>query len=132
MQVEQYTKSNHEVHRGVPFSLRLSVKRGRQYMYSTTIFTLKTHISEKKMSTDTNVRYSSSSSSLSIVYHLVRHAAIFSRLIFLTPDSEWTRLDKLRFLGSLLLAKKPVNHHQEDKENRYPIPFSILDLCFAE
>ena len=53
-QVEQYTKSNHEVHSGVPFSHRLSVKRGRQYMYSTTSFSLKTHISEKTKSTDTN------------------------------------------------------------------------------
>ena len=41
-------KSNHEVHRGVRFSHRLSVKRGRQYMYSATISPLKTHISEKK------------------------------------------------------------------------------------
>ena len=47
MQVEQCTKLNHEVHRGVTFFHRLSVKRGRQYMYSTTIFPLKTHISEK-------------------------------------------------------------------------------------
>ena len=40
-------KLNHEVHRGVTFFHRLSVKRGRQYMYSATIFPLKTHISEK-------------------------------------------------------------------------------------
>ena len=48
VQVEQYTKSNHEVHRGVPFSHRLSVKRGRQYMYSTATLPLKTHISKKR------------------------------------------------------------------------------------
>ena len=48
MQVEQCTKLNHEVHRGVTFFHRLSFKRGRQYMYSTTIFPLKTHISEKQ------------------------------------------------------------------------------------
>ena len=47
MQVEQCTKLNHEVHRGVTFFHRHSVKHGRQYMYSTTIFPLKTHISEK-------------------------------------------------------------------------------------
>ena len=41
-------KLNHEVHRGVTFFHRLSVKHGRQYMYSTTTFPLKTHISEKK------------------------------------------------------------------------------------
>ena len=34
--MEQYTKSNHDVHEGVPFSYRLSVKHGRQYMYSAT------------------------------------------------------------------------------------------------
>ena len=56
MQVEQYTKSYQEVHGSVPFSHRLSVKRGRQYIYSTTIFPLKTHISEKTKSTDTNQR----------------------------------------------------------------------------
>ena len=54
VQVEQYTKSNHEVHGSVPFSHRLGVKRGRQYMYSTTIFPLKTNISEKTKSRDTN------------------------------------------------------------------------------
>ena len=36
------------MHRGVTFFHRLSVKRGRQYMYSTTISPLKTHISKKK------------------------------------------------------------------------------------
>ena len=56
MQVEQYTKSNHEVHGGVPFSHRLSVKLGRQYMYSTTIFPLKTYISEKKRSREIQTR----------------------------------------------------------------------------
>ena len=48
MQVQQCTKLNHEVHRGVPFFHSLSVKRGRQYMYSTTIFPLKIHIRRKK------------------------------------------------------------------------------------
>ena len=54
VQMEQYTKSNHEMYRGVPFFHRLSIKRVRQYMYSTTIFSLKSHISEKTKSTDTN------------------------------------------------------------------------------
>ena len=43
-------KSSDEVHGGVRFSHRLSVKRGRQYMYSTTIPPPpppETHISEK-------------------------------------------------------------------------------------
>ena len=57
VQLEQCTKLNHELHRGVTFFYRLSVKRGRQYMYSTTIFPLKTHISEKTKSTDTNWRF---------------------------------------------------------------------------
>ena len=48
VQVKQCTKLNHELHRDVTFFHRLSVKRGRQYMYSTTIFPLKTHISETK------------------------------------------------------------------------------------
>ena len=46
--MQQNTKLNHELHRGVPFSHKLSVKRGRQNMYSTTSFSLKTHISKKK------------------------------------------------------------------------------------
>ena len=54
VQVEQCTKLNHEVYRVVPFFHRLSVKRDRQYMYSTTISPLKTHISEKTKSADTN------------------------------------------------------------------------------
>ena len=56
VQVEQCTKLNHELHRGVTFFHRLSVKRGRQYMYSTTIFPLKTQIYVKKQSRQIQTR----------------------------------------------------------------------------
>ena len=54
--VQQDTRLNHEVRGGVPFPHRLHVKRSRQYMYSTTIFPIKTHIS-KKRSRRIQIRY---------------------------------------------------------------------------
>ena len=128
MQVQQYTKSNHEVHGGVPFSHRLRVKRGRQYMYSTTISPLKTQISEKTKSTDTKSR---STIFNSIVYRGRRKKAYWHVRIKINVHKTWMDLPvSCKICVEVVLFSRPVMRNHDKASSSSVTSFFLSFYIF--